>query len=273
MDKLAFAPGYVRTEDGWVKFPPDSALRNSRFDNEAMEHPAKYNLHMMMAIVEYVSQPGDTIMDIFGGTGSLMLAAVEGRNVILLDVEKAYTELQQRSLDKLRDAFPDMAKVMLLTGSNLKLMPLPCDHIITSPPYANIMKRKTKDGTFTKSDMAGDTKLWRALGDKLTQYSQHSDNIGNFNEFYYNQTMERVYKKAFQCLSSGGTMTVVIKDHIKEGERVFFSKWVVQRCKMIGFELVDWFKWDAPGSPFLQIRRAQGFETVREEDIIIFRKP
>ena len=275
MTDKVFAPSYSTNSDGWYLFPPDAKMREQYFDHEAMEHPAKFNLHMMMACVEYVSEPGEVLMDIFGGTGSLMLAANLGRYVTLLDIEDAYTKLQQKSKDKFVAADPALEHtITLVTGSNLKLMPIPCHHIITSPPYAGIMKRKSKTGIgFSEADMAGDTKLWRALGDKLLQYSLSPDNIGNLNEFYYAQTMERVYKKSFASILPGGTLTVVIKDHIRDGERVYFSKWVWQRCLAYGFEPMNWYKWKAPGSPFLQIKRAQGFETVGDEDIMIFRRP
>ena len=269
-----FAPDYSKNEVGWYLFPSDQKLREDYFDPEAMKHPAKFNLHMMTEIVKFVSEPGDTVMDVFGGTGSLMLAAAMGRRVVLIDVEEKYCNLQRRSaevMDMIEGGVFD--KVTIIEGSNLKILPLPCDHIITSPPYASIMRRKIGDKGFTEKDMAKDTKMWSALGEHLLEYSQSPDNIGNLNEFFYSHTMERVYKLCYDSLPPGGTMTVVIKDHIRNNKRVYFSDWVIRRCINIGFEQYAWFKWKAPGSPFLQIRRAKGFETVEDEDIVIVQKP
>ena len=89
MEKKVFAPEYSRTEEGWIRFPRDVKERsNLFFPTEVMKHPAKMNFHLQQAIIEYIAQEGDTLLDPFGGTGTLMIAALQGCRVILIDILK-----------------------------------------------------------------------------------------------------------------------------------------------------------------------------------------
>ncbi|GAH88801.1 unnamed protein product, partial [marine sediment metagenome] len=56
MDK-EFATEYPRNEDGLILFPRDSDYRKELFPLLKLdEHPAKANIYLVQAIVEYVSQ-------------------------------------------------------------------------------------------------------------------------------------------------------------------------------------------------------------------------
>ncbi len=132
-----FAPTFNRTEEGWITFPTDRKERKSMFFPEAvMAHPAKMNFHLQQSIIEYVTQPGDTLMDIFGGTGTMMIAALQGYRVILIEIEDGYHKLQIEAKENLEIQSPGCGDlVTLLHGDNRLILPIPCNHIITSPPY------------------------------------------------------------------------------------------------------------------------------------------
>jgi len=63
MVKSEFAPQHPRNQQGWILFPLDKGKgpRQDLFPPEAMEHPAKYNFAMIESIIEYVSEPDETI--------------------------------------------------------------------------------------------------------------------------------------------------------------------------------------------------------------------
>lgn len=265
-----FAPGYQRNEQGWILFPRDVQDRKSLFfPDEVMRHPAKMNFHLQQAVIEYVAEEGQTLLDPFAGTGTLMIAALQGMRVILIDIEEGYHRLEQQALDNLRREVPEAAdRVILLHGDNRFLLPIPCNHIITSPPYAQAMNiqrvRKQKEGADN----------WLVEQDKMMmEYSKDQRNIGRLNTFLYNQNMEKVYNLCYQSLYPAGTMTIIIKDRIRDRQRVFLSKWVDKVCKAVGFETVGWWKWKTPGHAFTSDRRSKGEEVVEDEDIMIYRKP
>ena len=99
---IDFAPEFKRDENGWILFPRDVQERKMLFfPDEVMKHPAKMNFHLQQSIIEYVAKPGETLMDIFGGTGTLMIAALQGYHVILIEVEDGYHKLQMEAKNNL----------------------------------------------------------------------------------------------------------------------------------------------------------------------------
>ena len=264
-----FAPGYPRDSNGWILFPRDTEFRKSLFfPDEVNEHPAKMNLHLQQSIIEYVGKEGDTLLDPFGGTGSLMIAALQGMRVILLEIEDGYHRLQQQSVSRLESDVPTArGLVTLIQGDNRFLLPIPCNHIITSPPYAQAMnikrvrqQKKGRDDFLVKADQ------------QMMEYSRSLRNISKLNTFLYNQAMEKVYSLCYKSLPIGGSLTIIIKDRINEGKRTYLSKWVERVCKQAGFKNYYREKWKAPGTSFTNVRRSRDELVVDDEDIMGFIK-
>lgn len=272
MDKRVnkpFAPEFGKDENGWILFPKDSKERKSLFfPEESFAHPAKMNFHLQQSIIEYVAEPGDILLDPFGGTGTLMIAALQGYHVILVEIEEGYHKLEMEAKSSLEMQVPGAGQlVTLIHADNRMVLPIPCNHIITSPPYAGAMDirrvRKQKEG---KDDL-----LVKA-DQMMMEYSKSPRNISKLNTFLYNMEMDKIYKLCYQSLAIGGTLTTVVKDRIEGGKRIYLGKWADKVCKALGMELVIWEKWKAPGFHFTNVRRSQGLETVDDEDVIIYRR-
>ncbi|MGF6428202.1 DNA-methyltransferase [Bradyrhizobium elkanii] len=58
------------------------------------EHPHKKPLPLLKQIIEHSSDPGDTVLDPFAGSGSTLVAAVQaGRNAIGIELEERYVRV------------------------------------------------------------------------------------------------------------------------------------------------------------------------------------
>jgi DNA modification methylase len=263
VDKV-FAPDTAINDKGWYLFPRDVEFRRQYFTEESMKHPARANLWLVKAIIEYVSEPGETLLDIMSGSGSLLIGTLFNRNVVLIEIEEQYQNLIYSNIAYMNSIVPGVEdKAMLIPGDANLVLPLTdIDHIIFSPPYAQIMRMSNPTGIQKEQ-----------YGDEGAIYQQSEGNVGRLNTWLYNQQMEKIYIKCFQTLRPGGTMTVIIKDFIKDQKRQFISNWVEKVCLRAGFEMKDWFKWDAPGTFFHSMRKARGENVVDEEEIIIVRKP
>jgi len=226
------------------------------------------NFHLEQAIIEYVAEPGQMLLDPFGGTGTLMVAVLQGMYVILLDIEEGYHKLQQKAVDILARTNPEAAsRITLIHGDNRFILPLPCNHIITSPPYAAAMNiRKVREVKEGRDSFFAD------LDKQMLEYTKDQRNIGRLNTFFYNQSMTKVYTLCYQSLLPGGTMTTIVKDRINGGERTYLSRWINRVCLEVGFQPLLWEKWKAPGASFTNVRRAKGEEVVDDEDILMYRK-
>lgn len=262
MDKV-FGVGYPVTEEGWFDFPNDADYRSELFPSEVNQHTAKANVYLVQAIIEFVSEPGEAIADVMAGSGTIMAGALMGRKVICIDISKKYCSMMVSAIDYLEQYHRGISEQITIINQPCQVvLPLPSiDHIIFSPPYAQILKSKGTD-KLTKEKTPYD----------MAEYHQGALNVGQLNEFLYNQKMEEVYGLCYDTLPTGGTLTVIIKDHIRDGKRVYLSKWVVNCCTPIGFELLGWYKQKSLGSVYTRIYRSQGKNTVDEEEIIIMRK-
>ena len=273
MNEHEFAQDHPRTEEGWVHFPEDADMRKDLFPPEVMGHPAKANLYMIESIVDFVSERDEFIMDPMGGTGSLLIAAAEmGRKVILIEIEEGYHQLQRKALEMMKSYNPGVdGLVTLIRGDCRQIMPLPCDHIIFSPPYAGILAMSSKPVKESTRDLAGPYK------DTIQEYSAEPQNIGKLSKFFYNQAMEKVYQLCYESVRPGGTLTVILQDFmgIEYGERkrIYLSTWMQKACIQAGFQQEFWFKRSARGTGFKRLWASRGYEVVNDEDIVMFRKP
>ncbi len=132
-----------------------------------------------------------------------------------------------------------------------------------SPPYPMGLKKK---GNMDKTSVD--------LGySQATEYSEGVDNFTNMNPFIYHQKIEQFYKKCFESIKMGGTLTVIIKDKVEKGKRVMQADRTLRDCEKIGFKLIARNKWYARGGGYSAINRAAGLETVDDEDLITMRRP
>jgi len=264
--KAFFAPNYERNEDGEVIFPRDTKLHNLILPAlDPTEHVAKCNMHMIQALVEYVSEVGESILDPFTGRGTILIAVSMGRKVICIEIEQPFVVMLENNLKMMRNTIPDIDEmVTLIPGDTYKILPIPnlANHAIFSPPWGNVLRKKSVDEI---------AKEWGY--ESATKYSAHPDNIANLNDFIYFQKMEKVYRKIYDSLTPGGTMTIIIKDRMEAGVRVKLGMRAKRDCERVGWEPVAWNRWRAIGGAFAAVNRAKGQETVEEEDLITLRKP
>lgn len=262
-----FAPSFSRDKLGRVLFPrSDADLRNELFTfTDSTMHVAKCNMYMVREVVRFVSEPGETICDPFSGTGTVLVAVTLARKVICIEIESVFQDMILRNIEAMRVSYPDIEDLTnLIPGDCNKVLPVPgfCNHMIFSPPWANVLRKKSVD------QFAIDAGYGSA-----TLYTQSQDNIGNLSDFLYHQKMERVYKKFFDSITPGGTMTIIIKDRMEAGVRVEQGKRAQRDCLRIGFKELAWNKWQALGGGFAAYNRSIGQETVDEEDLITLRRP
>jgi len=263
-----FASEYPRDGHDWILFPTrDVSQRKELFPQEVFAHPAKANINLIKALVEYLTKPGDMILDPFGGTGTIMIAATMGRYVTTIELEPAYQELLQRIHSEWLDT-PDIAEglgqITNLEGDCRLVLPCPCDHVIFSPPYSTALGRSTG----LDKRVEGGQEAFR----EWAKYSQHSLNLGRLNPFLYSQAMRTVYRGLAASLPSGGSMAVITKDITRGEDRVFLSEGCIKMATAEGFTMTEWHKWKTGGSAQAKIMRAKGAHVVQDEDIILFKR-
>lgn len=264
-----WGPQWPRTEQGWVDMPRDDTLRRQFFPPEVMIHPARANLHMMNAILDYAEvEPGQVVMDVMAGSGSIMVASLRGCHVVCLELKKEFHPLLYASRQKFIDEGYAGGNILIREGDCRDLLPIPVDHIIFSPPYGSVLK-------FTKdlNETTGQAALGQTYLKGVVAYTNDPRDLGQFNDFFYKKAMARVYQLCYESLSPGGTLTFMLKDRINGGVRVEFTRWAVDDCEKAGFKVVGWAKRFSRGTGFKNERRSKGFTVVDDEDIVTLVRP
>jgi DNA modification methylase len=205
-----------------------------------------------------VSEPGDRIVDCFGGAGTSLLAATKGRDAILIEIEDYYANIIQDSIEEIytKDV-GEGGNLTVIRSDNRLAMPVPCDHIITSPPYGNDLAKESEEAGLTAT-----------VGQQGMQYTNSNQNLGKMQPFIYKQQMKKVYKLMVESVKVGGTITITHRDRMKEGERLMYVDSIVGTLVSLGCRVKMLDKWSPPGSLAARVNEKLGVEIVEDEDII-----
>jgi len=257
-----FAAGYERNEDGWILFPRDVEWRRKLFPQGVFDHPAKANMFLIQELVRYLTKPGDTIIDPFGGTGTLMLALLEDRNVVLVDIESHYVALMREAQGS--EHFAGTASRLFIYEGDcrqrLQELDFLCDAAIFSPPYSTALSHST---------------AIKEQKEVLTQYAlegSSTQNLARLNPFYFTHALGLVYERLCRRLTPGAPVAIITKDIMKGPRRTFLSEGIIRQAQKNSLTLTEWHKWKPPGSMQQSIMKAKGAYVVLDEDILIFRK-
>ncbi len=259
-----------------LKFPSDVKLRQKYFAGADKGHPARANLYMMIWLIKKLTKPGETILDPTSGVGSLMYATLLGRNVLNIELEQHFVDIQQLSWARLQlSEVNDLptGKFILAHGDARRFLPTPVDHCIFSPPYSvNISQGGAKVAA-----MAAES------GTTVASYGKDRAQLATLSYFNLIMAMKEIYRGIFNSLPPGGFMATITKDSVNSKEAKYrgfggiepYSADTVKICYEVGFELHELWQRDAKPSMRLQIAWSQNPDIphVVTEEIIIMRKP
>ncbi len=255
-DKI-FAPDTEQDAKGRYIFPKDATWRKEMLHPDVMNHPAKNNMHLIDALVEYLTEPGDTILDPFGGVGSMVPAVLKGRRLILIEIEEYFANMLRWAEDK-------YGHIAVIQNDCRQALPIACDHAIFSPPFADSLK-----GSDLKFDPAG-----RPISG-VEEYSSESSsklNLGLLNEFFFNQAMFKIYKLLAQSVKPSGRVAIITRDSVRTGAMRMIAQGVTRGMTREGFRMNEWIRRKVDPSVRAVINLRKGGTANDEEDILLFTK-
>ncbi len=127
-----------------IEFSSDTAHRKQWFRGLSFSHPAKMHLSLQMYLIEHYTKPGDTILDPMTGSGTILVACAIGRNVICVELEQKFVDMQQANWQKIKALGPilgyKMGEAVILQGDARNLEGLLADKVVFSPPFSKQMQ-------------------------------------------------------------------------------------------------------------------------------------
>lgn len=113
--------------------------------------PARMHLGLLNTLVREYTQPGDVILEPFGGSGSTMLAALEGRHTVLVELESHWVECARRNAAHLsHQMMPPTGEIVIWQGDSrydltALTIPVYANAVVTSPPFFNDLGREGRE--------------------------------------------------------------------------------------------------------------------------------
>lgn len=272
----------VALDQLWT-FRVDRGLRRRLFAPEVFSHPAKLHLGLLQKLIDLYTYPGETLLDPMAGTGSLMIAATQQRNVILRDLQLEYVNLMQASVPLIHRRAGLFGGLIDIEQADAKTLDCPpFDHAIFSPPYGfetgngvsnerrmRILNEKQQGGRWDKyleqpchASFAGGFR-----------YSGGNQNTGNKSGRNYWGDMRLIYERIIKLLPSGGLMILILKNHYRRGKLRDIVGQTVFEVEKMGVEMAARHgRFIDNPSLWQRRRKEQGLPIVDVEDVLVFRK-
>ncbi len=86
---------FMKFSDGFWNIPPERQRKG---------HPAPFPEELIYRLTKFYSYKGNTILDMFGGTGTVAVVALRtGRNFIHIDISKEYCNIAEQRILKVKE--------------------------------------------------------------------------------------------------------------------------------------------------------------------------
>lgn len=179
----------------------------SKIDKIGLKHPAPYSYNDIETLVNIENINNKTILDPFLGVGSTIFGTYKNNNYnIGIELNKEYIDLIHERIKFLNLEDLTSEKYEIINGDSskkIKKLDNEIDIVITSPPYFNILKNKSKGIRHDKSQSR----------QGVEYYSELKDDIGNLDEYSaYLKVMTKIFKDSYQKMSIGGKFYLIISD-------------------------------------------------------------
>ena len=263
-----------------IKFRRDTSFRKTLFSADSFAHPAKMDAQLLLWIVERYTKAGETILDPMAGSGTAMIGCTVGRNIVQVELEQKFVEMQKTNWDKVRmmpQLGHEMGECHIIQGDARQLGDILADHAIFSPPYAE--SYIGGDGSALKALETGKgTKRGRgfdSFGNKTLGKPDNPENIGNLKADNYLSAMAQVYSQCHRVLKPGGLMVVVTKNFIRNKKEVRLDEDTIRLCEPAGFKFVERHYRKLPAQSFWRVIYQQKYPdapVLDKEDILVFKK-
>lgn len=217
----------------------------NQFVVEEQPHPAKYTDTLLPAFIRML-RGSKRILDPFGGTGKIfdIQPWLPDAQIEAIELEPEWCKLNPRT-----------------TLGNALFLPWQANHfdaICTSPTYGNRMADGLRYADWNYITYA------QKLGRKLNPDNSGSLQWGpKYKDFHI-----KAWTEAKRVLCGNGKFVLNIKDHIRDGKRMYVTDWHIATLESLGFNMIEHKQIDVPS-----MRQGQNNEArVPYESVILFRK-
>ena len=200
-------------------------------DKTAYAHPAPFMIKDIEKLISMFTKRGMTVLDPFVGSGTTIIAANNlGRICYGIDLNEEYHDLYKE-----RTATMDInEKSQYFIGDSNDVIDKieAVDYIVTSPPYHNILRNKSKG---TRSNNGKNYRM--SARDGVEYYSEKANDLGNYDRYEdFLKALKAIMSKAYQKLRNKKYASIIISDFTVDKKEVCVQADIVKIMQEIGFE-------------------------------------
>ena len=193
-----------------ICFKQDTKERKRVFKAASFAHPAKMLLGLQIYLIEHYTKTGDTILDPMAGSGTILMACTLGRNVVCVELEKKFVDMQKANWQKIKTLGPmmfcRMGEATILQGDARNLNGLLADNILFSPPYAETSGDIGKTPPKLVADLAKKYKRSSWIESTKSPYRDKAipDNPNNISNLLYGEISAVISSPPYAEAQEGG---------------------------------------------------------------------
>ena len=196
---------------------------------------------LMRHLVEFLTKPGQTVLDPFAGVGGTLLgAAICGRRATGIEINEDWVATYRAVC-----AREDVAEQEMVCGDCREVLRAfaeqgrAFDCIATDPPYSIALDKTMCDGRY-------DLQARRTDFDCFSDDAEDLRNLRSFEDYY--AAMGEIAALLLPLLRPGGYCAVIMRDSYQDGRYVFTTAEVARRFEEAGFTLKGIKVWYGTGA-------------------------
>lgn len=242
------------------------------YDKRAMKHPAPFMIGDIKRLISLFTKKDMLVLDPFVGSGTTLISAsLINRKSIGIDLNPKYKDLYNERLEEIDESGRWEYAEYIVGDSAQELLKIEeADYIVTSPPYHNILKNKSKG----IRNNAG--KPYRiGARDGIEYYSEFAEDLGNYEMYEdFISALRNIFELCFAVLKEGKYMTVIMSDFTVNRKEVCVQADVVQAMTSVGFEFCGTTILLQPEKPLFPFGYPYAYKINHDhQNMMTFRKP
>lgn len=193
-------------------------------------HPAPFSFQDVGRLIRFFTKEKDLVLDPFCGVASTLKAcAILKRKGLGIELSKEWANL---GTERLKKEVTDSSDQRILIGDSRyilkKLKSESVSYVVTSPPYWNILAKKTPSKK----------RKTRAKAGFQTKYSESKEDLGNISDYHvFLSELQKCFMECYRILQNRRYATVIVSDFRHRSEFIPFHSHVTEILNKVGFTL------------------------------------
>lgn len=220
-------------------------------NNYQLEHGAVFPIKLAERLIQMYSKQGDSVFDPFLGIGTTLIAGQNlKRHGIGLELNPKFAQIAERWIEENKTLFSKDLHYKVINDDCRNLLhhvrPEKIQVTITSPPYADFIRKSVEDRTNTHKKSV----IKYENNSTVKPYSEDERDFGNLPYQKFLEEIKSILVGNFTVTKNGGYSAWVVKDYRDTKNKIPYVPFHADLARVgeeVGFKFHDLIIWDQTG--------------------------